>query len=425
MLAQAPAVAAPNVSFTLTEQRSVPAGAEIVSVSRDGNQVAVAGDTDVTVLGINKADRLEPGCVADMSVLGDNVTSVAFAREAILVALKNDPGAGILAGVSPASCATLWSLPIGIGPDSVVVSPDGMRAVIAIEDEENEVGTITTCPAGNVRPGRVEVAALTNGGATLPVVTQVPLNLAGIPGLNCISDPQPEGIAISADSQTAYVTLQENNGLATINLATASVVSIISMGTTTHLGDLTDGSTISISEMMTARRESDGASVLNGYLFTADEGDTDRTNGIWSGGRTMTVYDIRGATPVLLTDTGDQIERLVGNAGAWSSMENRSNNRGPEPEGVVAYTYRGQSLAAVTLERANGIAIFDVTNPAQPLALQFLPTSAGPEGITWVPNRSLLISANEVGRTLSVYRQNPTGRPVWQLNRGWNAYPAK
>lgn len=45
---------------------------------------------------------------------------------------------------------------------------------------------------------------------------------------------EPEYIAISADSTTAYVTLQENNAIATVDIATAAVTSVAPLGARDH-----------------------------------------------------------------------------------------------------------------------------------------------------------------------------------------------
>ncbi len=403
---------APAPAFSVLRTISVPAGAEIVAVSpARGTYLAVAGDTAVTVLDFGSVQAAAERCSADMTRYGTNVTSVAFVQSSIvLAAVKADPNPGRLVAISAFDCHVLWDRAIGIGPDSVVVSPNGRYAVIAIEDEETEVGTIDVCPAANVRPGRVEIVEL-NPRGEVRAITSVPLNLVGIAGINCQSDPQPEGIAISDDNRYAYVTLQENNALATISLRTGAVESIISLGLTTHLADLTDGAAISITENMTARRESDGISFHGGYLFTADEGDSSKTGSEWSGGRTLSVFSVANGVPAFVADSGAQIEQLVADAGGWAVMQSRSNNRGPEQEGVTTFTVNRRVYAAVTLERANGVAIFDVTDPEAPLALAFIPTGAGPEGIVHIPTRRLLVSANEVARTLTIICASTESNP--------------
>ena len=54
------------------------------------------------------------------------------------------------------------------------------------------------------------------------------------PGANAAQDLEPEYIAVSADGKTAYVTLQENNAVATLDIASAKVTSIKALGVKNH-----------------------------------------------------------------------------------------------------------------------------------------------------------------------------------------------
>jgi YVTN family beta-propeller protein len=54
------------------------------------------------------------------------------------------------------------------------------------------------------------------------------------PGATVAQDLEPEYITVSADSTTAYVTLQENNAVAVVDVATATVTAIRPLGTKDH-----------------------------------------------------------------------------------------------------------------------------------------------------------------------------------------------
>jgi len=54
------------------------------------------------------------------------------------------------------------------------------------------------------------------------------------PGANAAQDLEPEYITVADDSSVAWVTLQENNAVATIDIATAKVLSIRPLGTKDH-----------------------------------------------------------------------------------------------------------------------------------------------------------------------------------------------
>ena len=59
---------------------------------------------------------------------------------------------------------------------------------------------------------------------------------------------------------------------------------------------------------------------------------------------------------------------------------------------------------AVGLERANAVALVDVSDPTAPLVLDVAPVGVGPEGIKFfrVRNRLFVASANEVSGTVSI-----------------------
>ena len=89
-------------------------------------------------------------------------------------------------------------------------------------------------------------------------------------------DPEPEYVSINASNQAA-VTLQENNHIVIIDLATGNVVRHWSAGTTTHLADTVEDNDIQfVNQIVNARREPDAiAWTPGGRLVTANEGDYD------------------------------------------------------------------------------------------------------------------------------------------------------
>jgi Choice-of-anchor I domain/Esterase-like activity of phytase len=87
------------------------------------------------------------------------------------------------------------------------------------------------------------------------------------------------------------------------------------------------------------------------------------------GARSFSVWDVRGE---LVYDSGDLLERI--GAEAYPSnfnasndndtFDNRNDDKGPEPEGVVIGKVFGNSYAFIGLERIGGVAVFDVSDPA-------------------------------------------------------------
>jgi hypothetical protein len=111
------------------------------------------------------------------------------------------------------------------------------------------------------------------------------------------------------------------------------------------------------------------------------------------------------------------------------SFDTRSDNKGPEPEGVVVGEHLGRTYAFVGLERIGGIVVYDVTKPASPRFQTYvnprdftaeyeLPDEpgdigdagvVGPEGLAFIPffrspnGRALLVASNEVSGTTTIY----------------------
>ncbi|MFK3976777.1 choice-of-anchor I family protein [Shewanella vesiculosa] len=127
---------------------------------------------------------------------------------------------------------------VGALPDNVVFSPDGSMLLVANEGEPNS--------AYDIDPeGSIALIEITNGvpATTATLIDFNDFNVGGSrnaelsplikingPGASVAQDLEPEYIAVSPDSQTAYVSLQENNAIAVIDIKAAAVKSIIALG---------------------------------------------------------------------------------------------------------------------------------------------------------------------------------------------------
>ena len=133
---------------------------------------------------------------------------------------------------------------IGALPDNVTFTPDGKTVLIALEgepsddyqiDPEGGVGVITLNADNTI--GSVKIAdfrAWNAGGKPLPdevrIYGQKTDALGNVTPSTVAQDIEPEYIAVSADSKTAWVTLQENNALGVLDIATATITDIKALG---------------------------------------------------------------------------------------------------------------------------------------------------------------------------------------------------
>lgn len=139
------------------------------------------------------------------------------------------------------------------------------------------------------------------------------------------------------------------------------------------------------------------------------------------GSRSFSIRDINGN---LVFDSGDQFERITAAAvptlfnsnGTAATFDTRSDNKGPEPEGLAIGLVDDRVYAFIGLERTGGVMVYDVTNQKSPKFLEYISTTGdvSPEGLTFIPadqssnGTPLLVVTNEVSRTTAVFEFNPT-----------------
>ena len=261
---------------------------------------------------------------------------------------------GRLDVIELASRKRVASFDLGGQPDSIAISKDKRYAAIAIENERDEEATppggeegdLPQAPAGFVQivdltgrsPAgwRLRPVALTGAdGSALPALARA--------GLAAPTDPEPEYVSINSRNQLA-VTLQENNGVALVDLPTGRITTVFSAGTATISGiDTKKDGVIDLTGSITdVPREPDAVAwVDDRYLATANEGD-------WHGGtRGWSVFDSR--TGRVAWDAGNTFERLAVTYGLHN--EDRAGKKGTEPEGVAVAEYDGVRYAFVGSER--------------------------------------------------------------------------
>ncbi|MDW8462068.1 MAG: choice-of-anchor I family protein [Geminocystis sp.] len=189
---------------------------------------------------------------------------------------------------------------------------------------------------------------------------------------------------------------------------------------------------------------------LGRLTVTTTLGDTDRDGDFDKlylfGTRSFSIWDSNGN---LVFDSGSQFEEIIARLIAQgqlpsiafnannddnNSFDTRSDNKGPEPEGVVLGTIRDRTYAFIGLERIGGVMVYDITDPLHPTFVQYvnnrnfvdaqgnilpvrLPNGRsnpavgdlGPEGLAFISAQDsptgtpLLVVSNEISGTTSIW----------------------
>jgi DNA-binding beta-propeller fold protein YncE len=498
-------------------------GVDIFSLAAPANptfveELNVAADVAAAIDGIAAADLGAVNSVAIHSA--SNTMAVAIAAEP-------ETSNGYVAFYQTSDSTFLAAVEVGALPDSVAISPDGNTVVVANEGQPSDDYTVD--PDGSISVIDISGGASTVAAANVTSVTFDGLAAAELPGVR-ISGPggdiaaalEPEYVAISDDSATAYVSLQENNAIAEVDLATGTLTDVWALGFKDHRNPGNELDVSNRDDVINIRNwpvygvyMPDGIATytVNGvpYVVTANEGDsrdyaahvdelrikdiTDNgTNSIdlpladvlsfgadydqdgdvdsidfledEALGRLKIITDLgvtgancdaTGTEPqnctyealyafgarsfsifnaesqALVFDSGNDFERITAErnpAGFNASNDEndgdaRSDDKGPEPEGVELAVIDGRTYAFINLERVGGVMVYDITEPERAEFVQYVSdrdftlanadldagvTDLGPEITHFVSaedspsGNALLLVSNEVSGTLAVYQ---------------------
>ena len=421
------AAAPPQLTLVGTYNTGLGAsGAEIVSVREKDNLGAITnidGSVDLLDLSNPAAITLIKRVTVNATYGTPNSVAIHPSQDYMLVASGVASRDGVTKGrvtaYSIPDGAELTSAFVGVQPDSVAISHNGNYAVVANEAE----GIDSPSPRNNGGEGSLSVIRLQDFNPKKPsalLVFQVPLpSAAGVAGFstdrrddlgrfpitNLPATLEPESVAFSQNSQFAYITLQENNGVAVLNLKTLEVT-YIGVGQTTHDMDIVNNDGYHLTTNVTTFREPDGIALFIGkdgveYFATADEGDTRNGAGVSGvrGGRTVSIFNAK--TGAFVADTGNQLDQAAADAGVYPN--DRSERGGSEPEVLDVTDFKGRILIAVGLERAASVALIDVTDATAPTVIDLAGVGNNPEGIKFYKANGKLyvLAANEASGTLS------------------------
>ena len=442
---------------------------------------------------------------------GTTINSVDVRADGLAVATvepatKTDAGTLLFFDAAAEQPVPLGEVTVGALPDMVTITQDGAYALVANEgepatdfsvDPEGSVSvvslpeTVTAATDADVRTADFRAY---NAPGALPEGVRV----FGPEGTESTVAQNLEPEYITVQGGTAYVSLQENNALAVVDVETATVTDILPLGTVDHSVvplDVSDrDGSINITTWPVkghlmpdsiASYEAGGVT----YIVTANEGDArdweayseearvkhfgDADRGIaplcedFNGMTAEEIADLQkdenlGRLTVTTADgyneergcydeiysfgsrgfsivdengervfnSDDQFEQITALASPEyfnsnhreANLEGRSDDKGPEPEGVTLGEIDDRSYAFIGLERIGGIMVYDVTDPAGATFVTYVnnrdftaPADSpqagdlGAEGLVFVPaadspnGENLVIVGNEVSGTTTIF----------------------
>ena len=310
----------------------------------------------------------------------------------------------------------------GVQPDMICFTPDEKFILTADEGEPREgygtgkidpPGTVTIINIGSNEARIIGFETFDNAQARTAF-----LRSGGIlnKGLQPSLDFEPEYIAVSENSRTAYVALQEANAIAVLDIAGGTFTSIIGLGFKNHylqqnsLDALRDGKAELRTQNLYGAYQPDGIAAVSikgtTYILTANEGDArewgsgnsayndilqlnmegsriDTINNSLKdgladgerylfGARSFSIWDLNGGEANLVYDSGNEFETRTAeyfpknfNASHTNNeLDSRSGRKGPEPEYVTTLQIGKNIYAIIGLERIGGIMVYDISNPA-------------------------------------------------------------
>lgn len=409
-----------------------------------------------------------------MAQYGGFVNSVDVSNGRLAAAIENTnkqaPGEVVI--FNTATYAVITEVVVGALPDMVTYSPDGNLIITANEGEPNDNYSVD--PEGSISIIEVNnnyrVTTLNFAAFTARINT---LRSQGFrvfaPHGDMVRDIEPEYVSVSPDSKTAYVTLQENNGIAVVDLATKTILRIMPLGFKNYnfANNAIDASDRDNTVAFTTRPafgmyqpDAIATMVLNGvpYLFTANEGDgreyagfnemrrvsqltLDPTNfptaatlrtdaqlgrlnvtntlgdtdgdgdfdALYSlGARSFSIWN--GNSGDLLFDSRNELDTRARQLMIYDDA--RSDDKGVEPEAITLGKIGTNTFAFIGLERADAFAIYNVTDPLNPVFVRMFGTGDAPEGLLFIDSKrspigqSLVIVASENDGNIKIYRAN-------------------
>lgn len=499
--------------------------AEIVAYHAASKRVLTVNANSGKIDVLDVADPKNPKKIGEVDG-GDDTTinSVDVREDGLAVATvepdedKTAPGEVIFfdAGAEEIG-AVVGRVSVGSLPDMVTITPNGRYALVANEGEPAEDYSVD--PEGSISLIRLEhdVAAPTQDKVRTAdfrkfegTLADKGVHIFGQVGASTTEAQNLEPEYIAVDGNKAYVTLQENNAIAVVDITMGQVEDVWPLGYIdrrevpldasdkdgkinianwpvksilqpdaiaaynvdgeTYLvlaneGDARDWDGYSEEARLKKFGKKDIAPICEGYEgLTADEIDAlqsdeqlgrlnmttafglNEEKGCYDdlynyGGRSFSIYTADGER---VFDSGEEFETLTAEIlpeffnsnHTETSFETRSDDKGPEPEGITVGELGGRTYAFIGFERLGGVIVYDITDPKNAKYQAYINNrdfsinmealeeesdealadglkqvgDLGAEGLTFIPaedspnGEAILVLGNEVSGTTTLFQ---------------------
>lgn len=420
----------------------------------------------------NPASPVRTGFI-DISPFGGGVNSVSVSEGRLAAAVEANPktGPGKVVIFKTSDHSVVRQITVGAMPDMITYTYDGKYILTANEGEPetdysaDPAGTVSIISVkDNYAVTTLDFSSFASQEAFLK---SKGFRVFGPSGF--AQNIEPEYITVSQDSKTAWVTLQENNAIARLDIRSKRITNIFPLGFKNYNIDANgidpsdrDGGVMINKWSVKGMYQPDAIAVGedNGipYLFTANEGDVrewdafaenkrikditldpvafpdkdvlrqdanlgrlnitstlgDKDNDgdydeLYSfGARSFSIWN--GLNGQLIWDSKNKLEKNAIDAGKYD--DGRSDDKGVEPEAITLGCVGRTPVAFVGMERADAVAIYDISNPYNPRFIKTLISGDAPEGLLFIPaqespsRKSLLVVSSEGDGTIKIYQTN-------------------
>lgn len=377
-----------NAQGELIKAVTVGALPDMVTFTPDGKKIIVANE------GERSATADAPGSVSIIDVAGG--AAAASVTTAGFEAFNGKRDKLLKQGVRIFADKTVAE---DLEPEYVAVAPDGKTALVTLQ-EANAVGLLDIAagrftdvvPLGTKRFKTLLADYSDRDGGFKPVNADV----SGLYMPDAIASYRSGNktfyvIANEGDDRDDFISGGEKARLGSLNLDAGKFPNAAELKADTLLGRLNTPNPAQVGARISGDTDGDG--------------DIDQI--VAYGARSFSILSNKGK---VVFDSGDHIERFIATQPGLFA-DGRSDDKGPEPEGVTIGVVDGKVLAFVGLERANSVMVYDISKIKDVSFVGLLQRTGdvSPEGLTFVSAEdsptgvALLGVTNEVSGTLTLF----------------------